>query len=241
MPIEWQGIDRMRSNPLFGIAGRTSLRVRRQAYEWLRDAVGGFKGKVVLDHGATPDTTSADSNCHIPWLLADGADVYATSAENIDHLATVFPGLHVVAWPPSDFKQQADVVISSSVIAHVGDRAAQLDFVAGLMKLGQRVFLTTPNRRHWLEFHTKLPLLHWMRNDRYHAALKKLGLGFWTHLHLLNHDDVQQIFDEAAARNGITIETTWYEPRFLGSVSNLVVLSSRHPERRAKPVVEGPR
>ncbi len=242
MPIEWQGIDRMRSNPLFGIAGRTSLRVRRQAYEWLRDKVGGFSGKVVLDHGATPDTTSADSNCHIPWLLADGADVYATSAENIDHLAAVFPGLHIVAWPPNDFKPQADVVISSSVIAHVGDRAAQLDFVVALMKLGNRVFLTTPNRRHWLEFHTKLPLLHWLGNDRYHATLKKLGLGFWSHLHLLDHDDVQKLFNEAAARDGITIQTTWYEPRFLGTVSNLVILSEQcHPERRAKPVVEGPR
>src|SRR5271168_3663689 len=133
MPIEWQGIDRMRSNPLFGIAGRASLRVRRRSYEWLRDRVGGFSGKIVLDHGATPDTTSADSNCHIPWLLEDGADVYATSAEDIAHLATVFPGLKVIAWPPQEhLPRRADVVISSSVIAHVGDRAAQLDFVAGL-------------------------------------------------------------------------------------------------------------
>jgi hypothetical protein len=226
MPIEWQGIDHMRSNPLFGIAGRTSLRVRRQAYEWLREKAGGFNGKVVLDHGATPDTTSADSNCHIPWLLADGADVYATSAENIDHLAAVFPGLHVVAWPPNQhFKREADVVISSSVIAHVGDRAAQLDFVAALMKLGKRVFLTTPNRRHWLEFHTKLPLLHWLANDRYHATLRRLGLGFWSHLHLLTHDDVQQLFETAAARDGLTIRTMWYEPRLLGTVSNLVILS----------------
>jgi hypothetical protein len=226
MPIEWQGIERMRSNPLFGIAGRTSLRVRRQSYEWLRERVGGFRGKVVLDHGATPDTTSADSNCHIPWLLADGADVYATSAENIDHLTAVFPGLHVIPWPPNDFKN-ADVVISSSVIAHVGDRAKQLDFVAALLKLGTYVFLTTPNRRHWLEFHTKLPLLHWLENRRYHASLRALRLGFWSHLHLLTHDQVQSLFDEAAAREGVAITTTWYKPRFLGAISNLVILSEK--------------
>ncbi len=208
-------------------------------YEWLRDSVGGFHGKVVLDHGATPDTTSADSNCHIPWLLADGANVYATSAENIDHLAAVFPGPHIVPWPPTGFT--ADVVISSSVIAHVGDRDKQLEFVGSLLELGKYVFLTTPHRRHWLEFHTTLPLLHWLNNDHYHATLHRLGMGFWSHLHLLTHDDVQSLFDEAAKRDGIAIETSWFKPRFLGAVSNLVVLSSCHPERRAKPVVEGAR
>ncbi|HVA33500.1 MAG TPA: hypothetical protein VNG31_05095 [Candidatus Baltobacteraceae bacterium] len=226
MSMQWPGIERMRSGPLFRIAGKASLRVRRLAYEWLRERVGGFSGKVVLDHGATPDVTSADSNCHIPWLLADGATVYAASAEDVAHLAVVFAGLHVLPWPPR-LERRADVVISSSVIAHVGDRDAQLRFVADLLELGDRVYLTTPNRRHWLEFHTKLPLLHWLPNDRYHALLRTLGLGFWTHLHLLTHDELQSLFDEAAAQQGIAIQTQWYEPRFLGTVSNLVILATR--------------
>lgn len=230
MSIQWRGIEHMRSNPLFGIAGRASLRVRRQAYDWLAGQVGGFAGKVVLDHGATPDTTSADSNCHLRWLLEDGATVYATSAEAIDHLPEIFPGLHLVAWPPRPpFDAAFDLVISSSVIAHVGARAAQLDFVASLFDLSDRVFLTTPNRAHWLEFHTKLPLLHWLDDDRYHAALETLGLGYWKHLHLLRRADLEALFRDAAARGGFAIETAWYEPRLLGRVSNLVVLATRRP------------
>lgn len=232
MSIEWRGIDYMRSGPLFGIAGRASLRIRRRAYEWLRDRVGGFQGKVVLDHGSTPDTTSADSNCHIPWLMEDGATVFSTSAEDITHLPAVYPGLNIVPWPPQEhFTQRADVVMSSSVIAHVGDRPAQLQFVANLLRLGDVVFLTTPNRRHWLEFHTKIPLLHWLSNARYHAVLQKLGLGFWAHLYLLTHNDVQSLFEDAAAQDAVTIETQWFKPRFLGPVSNLVVLC--HVERSA--------
>jgi len=225
MSIEWPGIERMRSRPLFRIAGRASVRVRRRAYEWLRDRVGGFSGKVVLDHGTTPDTTSVDSNCHIPWLLADGATVYAASAEDISHLAAVFPGLRVLAWPPT-LDRPADVVISSSVVAHVGDRASQLSFVAQLLRLGKQVFLTTPNRRHWLEFHTKLPFLHWLPQRRYETALTKLGLGFWAHLNLLTRPELETLFVDAAARESATIAMQWYEPRFLGMVSNLVVLAS---------------
>lgn len=190
--------------------------------------MGGFAGKVVLDHGSTPDTTSADSNCHLSWLLADGATVYTTSAENVEHLATTFPGVRVIPWPPQpNVPERADVVISSSVIAHVGDRAAQLEFVEGLLELSDRVLLTTPNRAHWLEFHTKLPLLHWLPNAQYHAVLSRLGLSFWTHLHLLTHDDVQALFDQAASRLHMKIATQWYEPRFLGKVSNLVVFNTR--------------
>jgi hypothetical protein len=230
MSIQWRGIDHMRASPLFGIAGQASVRMRRRAYEWLRDRVGGFAGKIVLDHGATPDTTSADSNCHIPWLLADGATVYATSAEDITHLPALFPGLHVVAWPPQEHDAPyADVVISSSVIAHVGARAAQLDFVADLLRLGRYVYLTTPNRRHWLEFHTKLPLLHWLPDAQYHAALRALRMGFWTHLHLLAHDDVQTLFEQAAARDRLHLETQWYEPRLLGTISNLIILAHVSP------------
>lgn len=216
----------MRASRLFRLGSSTSLRVRRTCYEWLRGRAGGFAGKIVLDHGATPDTTSPDSNCHLAWLLADGATVYVTSAEDISHLPDVFPGIHVVAWPPRGPEvPHADLVISNSVIAHVGDRAAQLEFVERLLPLGDFCYLTTPNRQHWLEFHTKLPLLHWLPESRYHAALSKLGLAFWSHLHLLARAELQQLFEEAAAHDGMQISLEWFEPKLLGATSNLVVLA----------------
>ncbi|HTU81256.1 MAG TPA: hypothetical protein VMF61_03950 [Candidatus Acidoferrales bacterium] len=228
MSIEWRGIDHMRSGPLFRVAGNASLRVRRRAYEWLRERFGGFAGRVVLDHGATPDTISADSNCHLRWLLEDGATVWATSAEAIGHLPAVFPGLRIAAWPPNpETLGPIDLVISSSVVAHVGGRLEQVRFVQQLLTFAPRLFLTTPNRRHWLEFHTKLPLLHWLPRDRYHAALDATGLGFWKHLNLLSREELQSMLDEAAANGGASLATQWYEPRLLGCVSNLVVLATQ--------------
>ena len=55
-----------------------------------------------------------------------------------------------------------DVVFSNAVIEHVGDRDRQRRFVAEALRVGRRVFLTTPNRWFPVEVHTRLPLVHWL-------------------------------------------------------------------------------
>jgi hypothetical protein len=225
-----RGIDYMtRSHPLFRLAGSASRHVRRTQYEWFRNAVGGVGGKLILDHGSTPDTVSADSNCFIEWLLADGATVYSTSPEDISHLPSVFPELRVLPWGER-LNGLADLAISSSVVQHVGNREAQRTYVAGVMSLGRQLLLTTPDRRHWLEFHTKLPVLHWLPKERHRAALSALGMPFWANeanLNLLTRAELQHLIEQGAASNGITIDVRWYRPRFLGQVSHLVALVAR--------------
>jgi hypothetical protein len=226
------GVDYMtRSHPLFRLAGNASRAVRRRAYDWLSQRVGGFAGRTILDNGATPDTLSPDSNCLLRWFLADGAAVYTTSPEDINHLASLFPGLHVLPWPPQleAIGSPIDLVVSSSVVQHVGDTGAQLAYVGSLLDFGAPVFLTTPNRGHWLEFHTKLPLLHWLPKHRHRAILTRLGMTFWSqeaHLNLLVRDELQQLFDRASAQRGRPIHTQWFESRFLGAVSNLAILAT---------------
>ena len=55
-----------------------------------------------------------------------------------------------------------DVVFSNAVIEHVGGRARQRQFVSEALRVGRRVFITTPNRRFPVEVHTRLPLVHWL-------------------------------------------------------------------------------
>jgi len=226
-----RGVDYMtRSHPLFRIAGKASLAVRRRAYDWLAGRVGGFAGKVILDHGATPDTLSPDSNCLLRWFLEDGAIVYTCSPEDISHLPQLFAGLHLLPWPPpATIGPPIDLIVSSSVIQHVGGTNSQLAYVGDLLAYDKPLFLTTPNRRHWLEFHTKLPLLHWLPKDRHRAILARLGMTFWANernLNLLVRDDLQRLFDLASSQSGRPIRTQWYETRFLGSVSNVAVLAT---------------
>jgi SAM-dependent methyltransferase len=69
-----------------------------------------------------------------------------------------------------------DVVFSNAVIEHVGGRERQRKLVSEALRVGRRVFLTTPNRLFPLEVHTRLPLVHWLPrtiSDRVYDAAGK--------------------------------------------------------------------
>jgi SAM-dependent methyltransferase len=68
-----------------------------------------------------------------------------------------------------------DVVFSNAVIEHVGGRARQRQLVAEALRVGRRVFLTTPNRRFPIEVHTRLPFVHWLPDAFSHRIYRALG------------------------------------------------------------------
>ena len=204
-----------------------SLNIRRQIYDWFFHQLGSVSGSTFLDVGSTPDTEHIDSNCLIRWLLSDDATVFATSPEEISHLETVFPGVKVVSFPPQRDRTGAiDGIIFSAVIEHVGSRESQIQHIAELLPLAPNVLVTTPNRYHWLDFHTKLPLLHWLPRSLHRRLLRGLGMEFWSredNLNLLSENDLREIV-AAALTKGHLYTVQWYRPQFLGRVSNLVVL-----------------
>ena len=65
-----------------------------------------------------------------------------------------------------------DVVHSNAVIEHVGGRERQEAFVREALRVGRRVFLTTPNRWFPIEVHTRLPLVHWLPDPLAGARLR---------------------------------------------------------------------
>lgn len=55
-----------------------------------------------------------------------------------------------------------DIVWANAVLEHVGDADAQVRFLQELFRVGQTVFLSTPNRFFPIEVHTRFPLVHWL-------------------------------------------------------------------------------
>ena len=72
------------------------------------------------------------------------------------------------------------IAASNAVLEHVGSRAGQMRFVAELMRVAHRVFVTVPHRYFPLEHHTAIPLAHY--SDRTFAlACRMLGKTEWSH------------------------------------------------------------
>ena len=227
------GIDYFgRGSILTGIQERFSLAARRKMYElWLAYA-GAVGGSSVLDVGSTPDRERRDSNCMLPWLRASGVRLSLYSPEDISGLAGQFPYATIV--PSAGFgaplpiaDRSFDWTVSSAVLEHVGGPEAQVAFLADCARTCNGLFLTTPNRWHWLEFHTKLPVLHWLPRPAHRAALRTLGRTTWaqeSHLRLVGPAELRELARRAL---GSVFTFELRQVWSLGMPSNLVLLARR--------------
>ena len=87
-----------------------------------------------------------------------------------------------------------DVVFSNAVIEHVGGRDRQRRLVSEALRVGRRVFVTTPNRRFPVEVHTRLPLVHWLPDSLSHPIYRALGKAEATDVRLLTRRSLAALF-----------------------------------------------
>lgn len=87
-----------------------------------------------------------------------------------------------------------DIVFSNAVIEHVGGRERQRRLVSEALRVGRRVFITTPDRRFPVEVHTRLPLVHWLPASLAHPVYRAMRKSWATELHLLTRRSFASLF-----------------------------------------------
>jgi len=181
--------DAVAVNAQYNVAAPNSLpaRIARHQRRKMFHAFIAFAGPgaadTVLDIGVTSDRGYDHSNYFEAWYR-DKHRVTAVGLDDASFLAKIYPGVRFVradgrALPFAD--GSFDYVHSSAVLEHVGDRQRQTRFLREAWRVGRKgVFITTPNRWFPVEFHTVLPLLHWLPPRRYRAVLRHLGKEFFA-------------------------------------------------------------
>ena len=115
-----------------------------------------------------------------------------------------------------------DTVYSSATIEHVGSRSNQKKFVKECYRVSRKdIFITTPNKFYPIEFHTKLPLLHFLPSKIYRKILIHLGYSFFSkekNLNLLTARDLKNICFFLKIKNYNIIKH-----KFLFMTSNLIL------------------
>lgn len=180
----------------------------------------------VLDVGVTSDQT-ADSN-FFERLYPYPASITAVGLEDASHLEREFPGLLFIKadarhLPFSD--KSFDLAFCSAVIEHVGSQSQQMQLLAELTRVAERVVVTTPNRYFPLEFHTLTLFLHWLPPRVFRGFLNLTGRSFFASEENLNLMSEKGL-DKMLGKLSVAYRK---KPRYLwGMKSNLVYYIGGH-------------
>jgi ubiquinone/menaquinone biosynthesis C-methylase UbiE len=207
---------------------RVATRVRHQIFRDFMAVAAPRESDEVLDLGVTSDEAYASSN-YFEALYPYPHRITAAGIDDATFLEARYPGLRFVFADACNlqFADGAfDIVHSSAVLEHVGSLERQATMVAECLRVARRVVcLTTPNRWYPIEFHTQLPLVHWLPKPWGRAVMRRMKLGFFAeeaNLNLMSRGELAAIM---AAHPGWRFR--FLPVRLLGLVSNLVLIAER--------------
>ena len=158
----------------------------------------------ILDVGVTIDDQYPESN-FFEKMYPYKEKIVCVGTEDGGHLEQKYPGIKFIkvfsgSLLPFEDKN-FDVAFSNAVIEHVGSVESQRAFVKEIIRVSKSFFITTPNRWFPIEFHTALPLLHWLPKKFYREVLFLLGEKYWNkeeNLNLLSKREFRNLFPKDA-------------------------------------------
>ena len=107
-----------------------------------------------------------------------------------------------------------DIAMSNATLEHVGSFENQNKFVKELYKISKkRCIIITPNRFYPVDFHTMLPLIHWLPKNLHRRILKLFNQDFLSNeenLNLLSIKDLKTICNINNFKNYKILKIKYY-------------------------------
>lgn len=209
-------------NAQYNVARPGTLPVRLAAYQ-RRKMLDRFMrvhglpnpDTTILDVGVTSDRTYEASNYLEAWYPFKDR-ITASGIDDAAFLSETYPGMKFVQADALNlpFADRAfDVVHASAVIEHVGSFDNQVRMISECARVARKgFFITTPNRWFPVEFHTVLPLVHWLPKTVFRRTMRSIGRDFFAdeaNLNLMSGSELRQAAQTAliGERFNIAVES----------------------------------
>ena len=201
------------------------IKKRQEMCDIINEELSDYTIQDALDIGSTNDLDNKSSNYLIRNLK--NIKIYKSISDQV--ISNNFFSKCLTKSITENFSydeiqsMKSDVVISNATIEHVGGFEQQKKMIENILLLTKKYFIiTTPNRYHPLDFHTKLPILHWFPKKIHRKLLKLLKLEFFSkeeNLNLLSKKDLITLLEIVGVNNFKIFDVS-----LLGFKSNLIVI-----------------
>lgn len=221
-------------NAQYNVARPRSLPIRIARYQRRKmfdafTALGVSTRDTILDIGATSDQSYDHSNYLAAWYPHKDC-ITSVGIDDASHLESLYPGLTFIRanglalpFPDNSF----DYVHCAAVIEHVGNRSSQTRLIREAVRVVRKcALITTPNRWFPVEFHTVLPLVHWLPPSVFRRWLRATSREFFAsqeNLNLLSAGQIRNMVSD------LGFEFELRGVRLLGLISNLLLVVRKRP------------
>ena len=204
---------------------RVGTQVRTRMFAAFMREFAPLPSETILDIGVTSDQNYISSN-YLEALYPHKDRIIAAGIQDARFLETLYPGMtfvfaNALDLPFSD--GSFDLVHAAAVLEHVGSFPNQSKMIEECLRVARRgVCVTTPNRWFPVEFHTQLPLIHWLPKSLCRVIFRRLGYAFYadeSNLNLMTEAELRQAMSRFPAYKYAFAPT-----RLWGWTSNLVLM-----------------
>jgi len=206
---------------------RWTLKAREEKFRLFMGMIAPSPEETILDVGVAPYANRGTNFLEkmylyperITALSNDDPEKYREFGANFPGVKLVFGDARQLEYPDDHF----DIVFSNAVLEHTGERQDQRRFIHELIRVGRKAFITTPNYWFPIDFHTLIPVAHWLPPSYRRRIYRLAGMEGWadpSRLNLVSKKEFLSFFPK-------DVKVTLYKQRIMGLTGSMIALAEK--------------
>jgi len=172
-------------------------RSREKKYKELLTLLDLKEDTSVLDIGVTNREFSPVDN-YFEKRYPYPKNITILSIQELTEFSNRYPEISTVYYKGGVFPfndQSFSAVICNAVIEHVGSRNNQILFINEMLRVGKKVYFSTPAKEFPIEMHTNYLFIHWLPKQLFNYITYFIGKSWASgdEMNLLSKKSLQQI------------------------------------------------